>query len=100
MFDGCYNLRKIDTSKNPNFAVSKDGLMLLSKDKKTLLSYPSASGDVIIPDYITTIGHSALGWNENITSITIPNNVTVIEPGAFTVCKNLKTITLSKNIKK
>ena len=100
MFDGCYNLRKIDTSKNPNFAVSKDGTMLLSKDKKTLLSYPSASGDVIIPDYITTIGHSALGWNENITSITIPNNVTVIEPGAFTVCKNLKTITLSKNIKK
>lgn len=100
MFDGCYNLRKIDTSKNPNFAVSKDGSMLLSKDKKTLLSYPSASGDVIIPDYITTIGHSALGWNENITSITVPNNVTVIEPGAFTVCENLKTITLSKNIKK
>ena len=100
MFDGCYNLRKIDTSKNPNFDVSKDGTMLLSKDKKTLLSYPSASGDVIIPDYITTIGHSALGWNENITSITIPDNVTVIEPGAFTVCENLKTITLSKNIKK
>ena len=100
MFNGCYNLRKIDASKNPNFAVSKDGSMLLSKDKKTLLAYPSASGDVIIPDYITTIGHSALGWNENITSITVPDNVTVIEPGAFDVCKNLKTITLSKNIKK
>ena len=100
MFEGCYNLRKIDASKNPNFAVSKDGSMLLSKDKKTLLAYPSASGDVIIPDYITTIGHSALGWNENITSITIPDNVTVIEPGAFYGCKNLKTITLSKNIKK
>lgn len=100
IFDGCYNLRKIDASKNPNFAVSKDGSMLLSKDKKTLLAYPSASGDVIIPDYITTIGHSALSWNENITSITIPDNVTVIEPGAFTVCENLKTITLSKNIKK
>lgn len=100
MFNGCYNLRKIDASKNPNFAVSKDGSMLLSKDKKTLLAYPSASGDVIIPDYITTIGHSALGWNENITSITIPDNVTVIESSAFTVCENLKTITLSKNIKK
>ena len=100
MFDGCYNLRKIDASKNPNFTVSKDGTMLLSKDKKTLLAYPSASGDVIIPDYITTIGHSALGWNENITSITIPDNVTVIESSAFTVCENLKTITLPKNIKK
>ena len=100
MFDGCYNLRKIDASKNPNFAVSKDGSMLLSKDKKTLLAYPSASGDVIIPDYITTFGYDAFGGNENITSITIPNNVTVIELSAFSGCKNLKTITLSKNIKK
>lgn len=100
MFDGCYNLRKIDASKNPNFAVSKDGSMLLSKDKKTLLAYPSASGDVIIPDYITTIGNSAFGRNENITSITIPNNVTVIELGAFSGCKNLNTITMSKNLKK
>lgn len=100
MFDGCYNLRKIDASKNPNFAVSKDGSMLLSKDKKTLLAYPSASGDVIIPDYITTFGNSAFGGNENITSITIPNNVTVIELSAFSGCKNLKIITMSKNIKK
>ncbi len=100
MFDGCYNLRKIDASKNPNFAVSKDGSMLLSKDKKTLIAYPSASGDVIIPDYITTIGNSAFGGNENITSITIPNNVTVIELGAFSGCKNLNTITMSKNLKK
>lgn len=100
MFDGCYNLRKIDASKNPNFAVSKDGSMLLSKDKKTLLAYPSASGDIIIPDYITTFGNSAFGGNENITSITIPNNVTVIELGAFSGCKNLNTITMSKNLKK
>lgn len=94
------NNKHFSTADNGKMLTSKDGSMLLSKDKKTLLAYSSASGDVIIPDYITTIGNSAFGGNENITSITIPNNVTVIELSAFSSCKNLKTITLSKNIKK
>ena len=56
-FRGCSSLTnlRIDTN-NPNYSSSDDGKILYNKDKPKLIAYPSATGDVTIPDSVTSIG--------------------------------------------
>ncbi len=93
VFSQCAKLTFEVDSENPKYSSSTDGKMLFTKDKKTLICYPSASGDVVIPDNVEIIGASAFEACSSITSITIPNSVTAIEGGAFEGCSGLKTIT-------
>ena len=75
-FTGCPNLIAITVaSSNPNYS-SADGI-LYNKNKTVLHSWPSASGNVTIPNGVTTIGSCAFAHNPNILSITIPASVTV-----------------------
>ena len=53
---------------NENF-VEKNGA-IYSKDMKTLLTYPSASGNIEIPETVTTINMYAFADCENLTEIT------------------------------
>ena len=112
----CINLTDINIEGN-NFTV-EDGAIYTS-DKTTLIAYPTASGDVIIDNSVTTIGDSAF-CHSDITSITIPNSVTEIGEDAFsqsslktvkslgsiasipawsfTYCKNLESITIPASV--
>lgn len=83
----CINLTDINIEGN-NFTV-EDGAIYTS-DKTTLIAYPTASGDVIIDNSVTTIGDSAF-CHSDITSITIPNSVTEIGEDAFSH-SSLKTV--------
>lgn len=67
---------------NKNFSTSKDGRLLLSKDGKTLLAWPSASGDITIPKGITNIGNHAMFYSK-IESLTIGKEVSRIGIEAF-----------------
>jgi hypothetical protein len=57
--------------------------------------YKSDMKEFIIPDNITSIGYSAFGGCENLTSITIPNSVTIIGTSAFEGCTSLATVNYS-----
>jgi len=83
----CINLTDINIEGN-NFTV-EDGA-IYTGDKTTLIAYPTASGDVIIDNSVTTIGDSAF-CHSDITSITIPNSVTEIGEDAFSN-SSLKTV--------
>ena len=98
-FSGCSSLTNIKVSPN-NQKYSSDGKMLLSKDKTTLLMYPSATGDVTIPNGVTSIGNSAFRYCSSLTSVIIPDSVTFIDDYAFEDCENLESVTLGKNVKK
>ena len=87
-----------------------------------LIDGTTASGDVNIPDNVTSIADSAfegcseltsatiqdsvtsIGANAfadctNLTSVTIPNSVTSIGAGAFADCTNLTSVTIPSSVK-
>lgn len=54
--------------------------------------------EIIIPDYVTSIGHSAFSYCESLASVTIPSSVTTIGSFAFSYCKSLTSITIPDSI--
>ena len=55
-----------------------------------------ASGDVVIPEGITSIDREAFAMQAALTSVTIPASVTSIGDGAFGGCAALKTVNFSE----
>ena len=89
-FYDCPNLQIFVSEGNENYS-SEDGI-LYNKDKTELIAYPSASGDLYLPETITTIGDWAFGCCPNLETVTIPASVTEIDYGAFNDCRNLTEV--------
>ena len=90
-FSRCSSLTSITVDpNNPNY--SAEGGAFYSKDKKTLFSYPSATGEVKINSNVETIESEAFDSCSNMTKITIPASVKKIGIKAFMGCYNLSTI--------
>ncbi len=89
-FYDCPNLQIIVADENENYS-SENGV-LYNKDKTELIAYPSASGNLYLPENITTIGERAFGYCPNLESVTIPASVTEIDYGAFNDCENLTEV--------
>ena len=102
-FAKCSNLTKFEIdSGNQNYLSLDDGKILCRKIEDGtifLIDYPSANGDVTIPENenITTIDHSAF-WGCSMTNVTIPNSVTKIDCDAFLACANLVSITIPSSV--
>lgn len=91
-FDGSYMSFEVDKG-NPKFS-SENGI-LLDKAGKTLIAWPSAVGDVVIPDGIETVAESAFNHyfyhiapgkypkEKEITSIVFPESVKLVDNSAF-----------------
>ena len=77
-----YSTPWLENEQNKNPLVIINGI---------LVNGQKCTGDVIVPDYITTIVREAFTGSE-ITSITIPASVTVIDNDAFPLNSNLKEI--------
>jgi len=95
-FAGCTGLTSINVDlNNPNYT-SQDGI-LYNKTKTQLISYPSASGNITIPNSVTSIGNGAFSLCTGLTNITIPNSVTSIGDWAFD-CTGLTSITIPNSV--
>ena len=93
-FSYCSSLTRFDVStNNTSFSSSADGKILYNKDKTTLIAYPSATGDVTIPNSVTTIDYGAFSGCSNLTNITILDSVTTIGYYAFSDCSSLTSVT-------
>jgi len=55
----------------------------------------ACSGEVVIPDSVTSINPYVFEYYENIESVTIPDSVKSIGESAFKECKGLKSVTIS-----
>ena len=64
----------------------------------TLTAYTGTKPNVIIPDYVTTIGKDAFKENKYVSTLVIPDSVTSIGHGAFQSCTSLKRASMSNNI--
>lgn len=93
-FQQAEKLEKFIVNKNNTVYSSVDGF-LLSKDKKTLLSFPPAKAGTyytLLPPTIETIGSQAFYAINKLDNITIPEKVNKIERFAFDMTTELKTI--------
>ena len=98
-FVGCNNLTTFEVgTNNSNFSSSDDGTILFNKNKTELIAYPSATGDITIPDGVTSIGQYTFYDCSGLTSIEIPNSVTTIDSDAFSGCSGLTNITIGNNV--
>ncbi len=97
-FDGCSRLTTIVVdSANKRYKVEKD--LLLTKDGKTLVSAPGGlSGEVTIPDGVTSIGRGAFHGCSGLASVTIPDSVTSIGDQAFYDCSALTSVTIPDSV--
>jgi hypothetical protein len=91
-FARCNNLTNINVSEdNENYYSS--GTILFNKNKTKLIAYPSAMGDITIPEGVTSINAAAFSGCSNLTSVTIGDSVTSIGNRAFYGCSNLTSAT-------
>ncbi|MDO4565571.1 MAG: leucine-rich repeat domain-containing protein [Clostridia bacterium] len=76
-----------------------DGV-LMSKDKKVLMRYPSAKdgSSYSVPEGVETIAPFAFHECAKLVSITMPDSVERVDEGAFYLCQSLEEIELSDNI--
>jgi hypothetical protein len=92
-FAGCTSLTSITVAAgNTKYRHSDDGRMLLSKDGKTLLCYPAASGTVTL-NGIETVGIFAFYNCTALNSVNIPA-ATSIGNGAFRLCAALSSVNI------
>ena len=97
-FYNCTSLMELIVDSDNEFYSSEDG-MLFDKNSESLIYCPEGkSGDIIIPDGVTTIQNHAFQYCKNLTSIVIPDSVTSINGGAFYDCNSLTHVTLSDNL--
>ena len=97
VFYNCPNLTNIIID-NDNANYISEGGILYNKSKTTLIAYPSASGEVNIPNTITLIESYSFGGCINLTSINIPNTVTLIGFSAFRDCENLNNVNIPNSV--
>lgn len=93
-FQFCGSLTAIHVDKNNTQYSSVDGF-LLSKDKKTLVSFPPGKANTyytMLPPVIEEIGPYAFYYIQNLENVTIPEKVNKIGAHAFDMCKQLNTI--------
>jgi len=92
-FGSCNSLTSIVVAvDNPNY--SSIGSLLLNKNGAELITGPGASGDITIPDSVTSIGDFALTDCSSLTSVNIGNSVTSIGRSAFADCTGLTSINI------
>ena len=99
-FYGCDALTSINVDvNNPNYC-SIDGV-LFDKNQTTLIKYPRGKqgASYIIPNSVTSIGHSAFKDCKKLTSITIPDSVTSIGDSAFSRCDKLTSVTIPNSVR-
>jgi hypothetical protein len=74
--------------------------ILYNKPATQIIWVPTGlTGDIHIPEGVTSISNSAFKGCTGLTSVTIPDSVTSINGGAFSGCSNLANIVLSGTAK-
>ena len=77
-----------------------EGWLVYSDNTKTTLlgCSSAATGEITIPNSVTSIGRSAFYGCTHLTNVTIPNSVTSIGTGALYGCTGLNSVSISNSI--
>ena len=77
-----------------------DGYLVYSDASKAnlLACSAAATGNIVIPNSVTSIADKAFFFCSSLTSVTIPNSVTSIGTYAFYGCSRLTSVTISNSV--
>ena len=90
---------KANSSQSPDGYRDNDFILNAQIENGVLIKYKGTAKEIVIPDFITSIGRSAFADCNSLTSITIPDSVTNIGVRNFASCKALASITVDSNNK-
>lgn len=90
-FEGCVSLSNIKVDEG-NGAYKADGGIILSADKKRLLSWPCAQGSIKIPEGITRVEDNAFQNQKGLKSVSLASSVKEIGHQAFSGCQDLVSV--------
>ncbi len=101
-FSGCSSLAEIRYTGDIKSWCAIRGLGNLmsygKSDRKLYINNTEITGDLVIPDGVTSIGSDAFNGCTGLTSITIPNSVTSIGYSAFSGCSGLTSIEIPNSV--
>ena len=97
-FTGCTSLAGITVAANNTTYASQDGILYNKAKTQFILIPPNLSGNVTIPEGITSIGNEAFRSRTSLTGITIPASVTSIGQSAFSGCTSLTSIIIPAGV--
>lgn len=93
----CVKLRKI-IIPDSNEYFKTDGKIIMSKDGKTMYSYPSANGDIVIPEGITSMDSGVFSQNVRITGVSLPSTLEKIGDQVFYGCTTLRKVQIPEGV--
>lgn len=91
--------KEINVSAGNKAYSSEDGV-LFTKDKKSIILYPSAKTDTsyTIPNGVEIVFEPSFYGCKNLTSITIPNSVKWLDLNAFIGCEKLTALNIPASV--
>lgn len=92
------NLKTITVSENSEHFAAIDNVLYSKNIDAVYFVLKTLSGELTLPNSVTSIGDYAFEDCAGLTSITIPNSVTSIGYGAFNGCTGLTSITIPESV--
>lgn len=98
-FEGCSGLKTINVADGNSHFSSVDGV-LFSKDKSTLIAYPSAKETVhyVMPEEVTEVNEKAFANAVRLNRVTFSAALKSIGVGAFDGCSSLDSIVVPASV--
>lgn len=98
-FEHCDNLEKIYFAGNISQWCGIDGLLsLMSRGETLYINGNEVSGDLEIPEGVTSISEYAFSGCDAITSVTLPDGLTSIGGNAFEYCSGISSIAIPDSV--
>ena len=99
-FSNCTNISKVNYTGNIAGWCALTGLVSITMqiETKLIIEGKEITGELVIPEGVTSIGKSAFCGCSKLTSITIPDSVTIIGEEAFAYCTGLTSITIPNSV--
>ena len=98
-FEDCTSLQEVHISDIAAWCSIKFNDNPLYYTKHLYLNGKEITGDLVIPEGVTSIGNGAFYYCDKLTSVTIPNTVISIGEKAFYSCHNLTSLTIPDLVK-
>ena len=94
------NIRRINYAGNIAGWCAMRGVTNISRysDFKLIIDGKEITGELVIPNSVTSIGNSAFSGCTGLAAVTIPDSVTSIGNGAFSGCTGLTSITIPNSV--
>ncbi|MBP5443753.1 MAG: leucine-rich repeat domain-containing protein [Treponema sp.] len=93
VFEACTSLTEIEVSSRNKYFASKNGV-LTDKTQRSLVAWPSAAGDVVLPETIQLLSDYCFAGCSELSSV-VMSGVKTVKPFAFKDCVSLNKVVFS-----